>query len=485
MNKTGNITETRLSGNTLPSFLWEAIFSTIYVIITLPGSVFLTGYLLHLGANNTQIGLLSTIPMLANTIAPVASSFVDRAASRKEIALKLARPVRILWLVSAFIPLLVLFNGFPNPLILFVFIFIVVSLGMVSAAIAWTSWMGEIIPEKVRGFYFGRRTVVAGIVSMIMGPILGRILDKTPDKHIGFSIIFGIGAAALLFSYYFLTRLPDAKNTVKIKENFSFGRIKEKVLKVFSDKNFMSLVKFNIAWTFTISFISVYVGVFMLKELKMSYTVISMFNIIVSAVLLSITPFWGKMTDRYGNKPVMLICGYAIGLAPVIWFLMTPSNYFIALPLVNVIGGIAWAGFGLAIFNLILKLAPREERPYFLSVNMLFTSVAAFLGPVCSGLLIDIIGTKRMDLGSYTGNFSFGVFQLIFILSVLMSFYPLSLLKKVTEPGDEDVGEVMQAVKTNIAGGFVEGMSVLFNYMMLPVATSGRVVKKLINKKQI
>ena len=469
----------KLPGKVYTDFLWEVVFGVIPFVIILPGGVFLTAYLLTLGANNTEIGFISSIPVLINIIAPFASFLVERAESRKNTSLRFSLPVRFLWIIVALIPLLVYSNGITHPIIFFIAIFILISALNVPTTLAWTSWMGDIIPEKERGHYFGRRSIVAGIIATIASLLLGKFLDLIPAKHIGFSIVFGIGAAAGFLSYFMLTRIPDTKNTLASKESFSLDHVFNKIQKVFADKNFMKLVWFNAAWAFSLSFMGVFANVFMLKELNMSITLVVAFATISTLSNLALTPFWGKIADKYGNKPVMLICGNVLGLTPILWAITMPSNYFIIIPLLYVLAGTFWAGFNIAAFNIVLKLSPKADRAFFLSVNMLIPSITAFTAPLISGFLIDAIGTNKIDMGFYY----FGAFQLVFILCAFMRSFPIKILKKVVEPQEEHVEKVMRSVKTGIAGGFTEGIGVLFNYVVMPVTFSGTLVEKLIKVK--
>jgi len=473
-------TETgKLPGKVYSNFLWEVVFGVIQFVVIVPGGVFLTGYLLLLGANNTQIGFISSIPVLVNIIAPFASFLVERAESRKKITLRLILPGKFLWIIVALIPLLVFYNGITYPIVFFICVFILISLAGTPASIAWTNWMGDLIPEKERGYYFGRRSIVAGLIAIIVSFLLGRYLDGVSKKHIGFVVVYGIGALAGFFSYFMLTRLPDTRNTSPAKDDFSLDLVFKKLRKVFADKNFMNLVLFNMVWAFSLSFMGVFANVFMFKELKMSYTLIVAFATISTLANLALTPFWGRIADKYGNRPIMLICGNILGFTPFLWTITMPSNYFVTIPVLYIIAGAAWSGFNIAAFNIVLKLAPKEDRAFFLSVNMLLPSITAFIAPLISGFLIDAIGSYRINMGFYY----FGAFQLIFLLSAFMRSFPIKMLKKVVEPQEEHVQKVMHSVKTGIAEGFVEGVGVLFNYVVMPVAFSGSLVGRFIKRK--
>ncbi|OGF51341.1 MAG: hypothetical protein A2044_07110, partial [Candidatus Firestonebacteria bacterium GWA2_43_8] len=437
--------EVKTEAGTLPkkvysAFLWEVVFGVIQFVVIVPGGVFLTGYLLMLGANNTLIGFISSIPVLVNIIAPFVSFLVERAESRKKISLRLILPTKFLWVIVLLVPLMVYWNGITYPLVFFICIFTLISLLNVPASIAWTNWMGDIIPEKERGYYFGRRSIVAGLISICITLLLGFYLDRSSEKHIGFSVVYGIGALAGFLSYYMLTRLPDTTNISAGKDNFSMDLIYKKIKKVFADKNFMNLVWFNVAWAFSLSFMGVFLNVFMIKELKMSYTVVAAFATISTLSNLALTPFWGRIADKYGNKPVMLICGNILGFTPFLWAITMPSNFFVIIPVLYIMAGICWSGFNIGAFNIILKLAPKQDRAFFLSVNMLLPSVTAFIAPMISGFMIDAIGSYRINLGFYY----FGAFQLIFVLGGFMRSLPIKILKTVIEPQEEHVEKVMR-----------------------------------------
>lgn len=474
------IFETEISTKVYSDILFEVFFGVIQFITIFPGGVFLTGYLLTLGANNTQVGIITSIPMIVNIFAPFVSHLVDRAESKKMITLRTSLPQKFLWVVVALIPLLVYYNGITFPLLFFVGVFLIINIINVPSAISWTSWMGEIIPEKVRGYYMGRRSIVAGLVGMIAGILLGIFLDYMPSKHVGFSMVYLIGAAAGFMSYYYFTRLPDTRTPDISRDAFSLDLVWKKTLKTFANKNFMNLVWFNVAWAFGIAFMNVYLYVFMIKELKLGYTLITMIGIVGNVSSLSLMPFWGRIADKYGNKPVMLICANIIGFTPYVWAVTTTSNYFVTIPVLYAFSGLAWAGFNIAVFNIVFKLAPKEDRSFYLSVNMLLPSIAAFAAPLVSGFIIDSIGTNKLDFGFYV----LGGFQVVFILGIFMRGLPIRLLKKVKEPQEENMTKVRQSVVSGLGGGFLEGMGVLFSYMFFPVAYSGKIVGNIIKRRK-
>src|SRR5512133_2264462 len=77
---------------------------TTSVMSTLTGSVFLTAFALSLGASNLVIGLLATIPTLANVIQIPTIYLVEKYRVRRSITMLAAAVSRSFLLMIALIP---------------------------------------------------------------------------------------------------------------------------------------------------------------------------------------------------------------------------------------------------------------------------------------------------------------------------------------------------------------------------------------------
>jgi hypothetical protein len=76
--------------------VWDGIFSNLYGNLT--GGVFLVGYMLALGASETQVGLLSGLPLVANVIQLASTYLIELAGRRRPLALASGASARLLWL---------------------------------------------------------------------------------------------------------------------------------------------------------------------------------------------------------------------------------------------------------------------------------------------------------------------------------------------------------------------------------------------------
>jgi len=464
----------------LPAAVFRNIlldFGLANIYSALNSGVFLTGYLLFLGANNVQIGLITSLPLLANISAPVFSFFIDRSKERKKLCLKSLLPARLLWFFLAALPLLLFYQKVAYPLVIFTVIYLVITVLYVFASSAWLPWMGDLIPAETRGYYFGRRIIAGGLAALIFTVAGGQYLDYFKlNPHIGFSSMFFFSAVFGVFSFIFMSRIPDAQNTSTSVESFTLTSIPKKMLKISKDSNFMKLVFFNTSLSFAITLLSTYLNVYMLKELKMSYTLITSFAIVNMVMNLALTGFWAKIIDKYGCKPVILICLRFIGIIPFFWCL-TGWSYWIILPL-NTIGGIAWSGFNLAQFNIMLKLTPSNERASYMGFNTMLVSLVSFIAPLIGGFLLD----SMKDLKFNVLFLSVGSFQVMFVISGLLRSLPMRYLKILVEPKEMKEEEVFRVIRTSIVPGFMEGLETIMSYMFLPIKKIEHYVGRFIER---
>ncbi|MFH1823751.1 MAG: MFS transporter [Candidatus Firestonebacteria bacterium] len=195
---------------------------------------------------------------------------------------------------------------------------------------------------------------------------------------------------------------------------------------------------------------------------------ISILTVVDVMINLFLTGFWGKITDKYGCKPVMLICANIIIILPFL-LMVSIINYWIFIPAVYLIGSAFWSGFNLAQFNILLKLSPRNERAAYIAVNTFLVSIFSAIAPILGGLILDKIG----DFKFYVLFMYFGGFQILFLMSGLFRILPIIFLKKIEEPKEEKVEKVISVVRATIGVGFMEGVGTLISYILLPIKKIG------------
>ncbi|MBU5558038.1 MAG: MFS transporter [Candidatus Aenigmatarchaeota archaeon] len=334
-----------------------------------------TPFALALGASDMHIGLLNSLPKLAGTLSQsFAGQWIRATASRKSACNIAALFSRLIWLPIALIP----FIFTDNPIFWLIGLLSISQMASSLATTAWASWMGDLVPVRIMGRYFGMRNAVGGMAAFLTTIIAGTILT-TLDGMFGFTTIFILAVAAGLISNFYLRRIPDVSSVD--------GRYARSTM-----KEFVKELKFNIdfrKFTFYITafYLATYIAapffiVSMLKDFNIGYEAFTL--IIALNVLTTIVsqPYWGRLADRFGDKAVLTVCSFFTTMVPGLWLFVHEP---IGMAAVYILSGFGWAGFDLATFNYLLGVT--HHRPSYIANYSMLTGFAIVAGPLIGGFL--------------------------------------------------------------------------------------------------
>lgn len=110
-----------------------------------------------------------------------------------------------------------------------------------------------------------------------------------------------------------------------------------------------------------------------------------------------VSPFWGKIADRRGRKPMLLRAGFGMAIVISLMGLATNVYQLLALRLLN---GLI-AGFNPAATALVATNTPKEKVGYSLGVLQSGVVAGSIIGPLLGGFLADYVGFRAIFV--YTG----------------------------------------------------------------------------------
>jgi len=392
------------------------------------GENYISPFAIALNATNQQIALLASIPQLLSSLFQLLSAKVtDLIKNRKKIILWSVIIQALIWFPLFYIPFIT-----KNLYFLIAFTSIYFIAGSFGSP-AWNSWMGDLVEEDKRGSYFGARNRLIGIFTMFSLFIGGFILSQIKEINVfyGFGIIFGISLIARLFSAYYLKKMYEPRYVVKKKDYFSFIDF----VKRMRSTNYGIFVLFIFFFKFSVEIAGPFFAVYMLRDLQFSYLTY-VFLIAASTVVTFIAmPYWGKYTDRFGNRTILKVTAFLIPVVPVLWFF---SQNIIYLFLIQLFSGFLWAGFNLSSANFMFDTVKPSKRATAVSYYNLFFGLAFFCGSMVGGAL----ALKLVKPSFLVSNL-----QLLFLISgilrfaVAVYFMPKIREVRIIEPVPE--GELM------------------------------------------
>ena len=422
----------------------EGALNTIFA--TLIGGTFLVGFALELGATKTQIGLLAALPPLLNLVQILGSYFVTRVGSSKRVCVASAALYRLVWLFIAFIPLLMFWTtGQWGAVAMLIAFLTVASLFASLSGVAWMTWITEMVPESVRGRFFGHRNMVAGAVGMVASLGAAQFIDRWQSAHttsserlMGFSILFGVGLAFGLWGLMGLRRISDVSLPANDGQTSFWQDLKRPLL----DQGFRHWIIFSTVWGFAVGVGSPFFNVYMLEDLNMQFSVIAILGLVSGMTNTLGMRLWGNLIDNIGSKPLLAICSVGGGLIPLMWVLASPGNWSI-LWIAHLANGLAWSGIGLASSQLLMSNAPREGASMYFAVFAAITGIAGTISPLIGGALAGVFTPLTLQIGSI----SLSGLQILFIVTGSLRLLSLTLLRPVPSAKDMSLGEMMAKLR--------------------------------------
>lgn len=356
----------------------------------------LTGWALHLGMSAKFVGLLAALPVVAQVVQAVAAYFTVRFGHRK-VALVAIALSRQAFLPLVFFPWLPLGMGARQALL-------VVAAGAYQlfgmiANNAWNTWMGELVPEPLRGRYFGRRTALCTVAGGLCALLAGFALDGGLRRASAGPVLEGmalLGCLAGAFSVVLMAR-QHAEPARAEAPRWSL----EAMMRPLRDRRARRLLAYFVAWNGACGLSAPFFGLYLLRDLRFSYAGLAAQGAGLALAKVASTSKWGRAVDRLGSKRVLLVCTAGLSASPLAWIASSVGHDW-PLLVETAVGGVLLGGHALASFALPLEEAPPRERPFYLAAVAVAGGAAFAFTSALGGALASAsaVPPLRLILGS-------------------------------------------------------------------------------------
>ncbi|MBW3012297.1 MFS transporter, partial [Candidatus Woesearchaeota archaeon] len=390
---------------------------------TLLNGIFLIGFALALGANNFQLGLLMAIPLFANLLQLFSPYIVETSGTKKYTTLVTLFTGRFIWVFIAAVAL-----GLAKSNDVLSMLMVVVLLSSLLSAIgnlSLLSWMKDIVPVKKLARFWGKRNMYASIGGMSVYFIGAYLIDKYDGiSSYGYVFVFSvfIGLCALAYLRP-ITEEQKKSRLVNPKEFFT------KLILPFKNHMFRPLLYFGLFWGFAINIASPFFLVYMVDDLKLSFLIITLFILAETLSRIYGLNIWRKIAEKYGAKPLLIVCATVTSMLPFAFLFITKSNYLLIFP-IFMISAMSYAGVDITVGQMLFKSSPKKESTYYLSVFTSLTGLTSAFGPILGGLLAELIKSRAyvpaLDM--------LPPLKYIFIISFLLRVSSIPMIYRLHDP---------------------------------------------------
>jgi MFS family permease len=336
-------------------------------------SPFLSVYLIKIGGSASDLGWFQAV-----------TNFFPNAAQMFWGRLSDITGRRVLFIVVGGILSSILWAfmiGIRSPTLFILVIGIQSFLGSMIAP-AFSALIADLSPTMQRGAIIGMLNTIGAASSLLATLISGFLMQLSLTSDI-FIIPFLIATITGIIGSLIILKIKNVdkpKNRyVKISDIFKynlFSPLKNKTFKTFIIASFVSNFMMAISWPlFNITTIEL---------LNATILEIAILSVIGSFSTLISQNYVGKLTDRVGRKPLILINRFGLVSVPLV-YAFTPNMYLLYGS--NFFTGILIAMGNVAFFAYVIDVSDPAERASYIALYNTVNGTSALFGSLLGGYL--------------------------------------------------------------------------------------------------
>ena len=358
---------------------------------------------IELGARRTGLGvaMIRAMPQLIGTLRLGAPALIGRLAGRKSFCIGA-------YALSGLVLLALPWGAAPGrfasadaSMAILVVLWGVYHLLEQLGTVALWSWLADLVPQRIRGRFLGRRDRW-----LLTGQMLGmaasglftyawtrRLYPDQPHRAwIGYAISAAIGAGMLVAAVVPLARVP----AITARHASTLRAAMVEIVMPLADRRFLRLLAFGV-WLAIANSVSVPAqDMWVRRVLDIHLLAILGLQTFLRGGQWGVSPWLGRLADRFGNRPVMAVSLLLAATGPLFYGLATPQRPW------WIVGAwvvwIAFAGLNVCLPNLLLKLSPVRSNIPYIAVFYAVSGLAFAGGNVLSGALADFWGDRHLAL---------------------------------------------------------------------------------------
>ena len=382
-------------------------------------STFIVGYGIYLGLSDRIIGLYVVSKSIMCLVQIFAASIFSKTGQSKKVTLGLYSLYRFF---GAF-PILIPFISQDNIVrtILFVISILFYNIFGQLGYTPLVNWRMSILKEEDRAKFYATKNLIQNTLVMATSLGAGVLLDKytqAGNEFKGFAILFSLIVFINIIDIYLRT------TTYKPEIQENKVNIKETIKEPLKDKHFLKILVFTGLYTLSLNIGIQYLSLFQLKYLGISYTYVSILNIILSLANAVFGIIWAKIYNYRGGKNIILpmLVAY-IGM--FILLSNTSADKTFILIIAFILYGIGESAYGLFDHNVIYELAQEKYKTVYLSINKTICGLVSIIVPVVTSvIMVDENNTENIKM-------IFGISIILFVVTLI--YYKFSINNKLNK----------------------------------------------------
>ena len=357
-----------------------------YSVMVGIGETYLAVFVLAIGLGEITSGLISTVPLLIGSVLQLIAPWVIHGLGSNRRWVVLCAVVQSL----AFVPLVIGALAGAMPIWLVFAVASVYWAASLGCGPAWNTWMGTIVPPRLRANYFARRSrasQVATLLGFLAGGVLLQIATPAGYELWAFALLFLIAGVCRFVSASFLFGMSEPEPPTGELRRVSF-------FSMLRGHPNTGLLVFLLLIQVCVQISGPFFTPYMRNHLGMQYWEYTAVCGIQFAAKILAMPFLGRLAQRLGADRLLWVMSLGIIPLAALWII---SDSLLSILALQATAGVFWGGYELAALLLFFETIPAKERTSLLTNFNVANSAAVCLGSLCGGWLLSHLGDSQQS----------------------------------------------------------------------------------------
>lgn len=340
---------------------------------------FLSAFAIYLGLTDFAIGIYTLLDTMTNVIQVFVAPLFSKIGQSKKVVLINYSIYRISSVCFAFIPFIS--NDLSlRTLLFFIFASIYAITGEIGY-ITFVNWRMLLIKKEDRTTFASTRNILKNTVVLVFSLVMGLVLDRftaSGYELYGFIILFVI---VFIIAFIDITLRINTYKPEIIQDKIS---IKDNIVIPAKDKTFRSVLITCGLNRFAYGIGTMYLNVFLLRYLKISYVYYSILNIILNLSDALSSKFWGNKSKERKWEKVILPMSIIFIVAFTILFSFSNNYLIYLLPIVYILLGLGNASYEMYDHIVIYENSKDKMQTSYVTFERFIEGIVTMFLPVLS-----------------------------------------------------------------------------------------------------
>ncbi len=340
---------------------------------------FIYAFAIYLGLTDFAIGIYAVLDTITNAIQIFAAPLFSKIGQSKKVVLINYSIYRISSVCFAFIPFIS--NDLSIKTLLFFIFASIYAITGEMGYITFINWRMTLIKKEDRTTFASTRNILKNTVVLVFSLIMGIILDKFTAagyELYGFMILFII---VFMIAFIDITLRINTYKPEIIQEKIS---IKDNIIIPAKDKTFRSVLITCGLNRFAYGIGTMYLNVFLLRYLKISYIYYSLLNIILNLSDALSSKFWGNKSKERKWEKIILPMSIIFIVAFTILFSCSNNYLIYLLPIVYILLGLGRASYEMYDHIAIYENSKDKMQTSYVTFEKFIEGIVTIFLPILS-----------------------------------------------------------------------------------------------------